>query len=158
MADETTPSRRTGMDRRTFLRRAAVTGAAAAWATPVVQTITARPAWASAGSPAECHYDTGPWFAGGQQMAASGGCVQACKHSDGCGGDPPGPEANVEPCYTVCAAACPDGARSHDRVCCDGSFCDANNWCILNVGKRRRQACYIGNASCSPVTCATGIL
>jgi hypothetical protein len=43
----------TGLNRRRFLRRAAAIGAAAAWATPVVRTITGTPAFAQgvAGSP-----------------------------------------------------------------------------------------------------------
>lgn len=35
-----------GLNRREFLRRAARTGAATAWATPILTTITARPAFA----------------------------------------------------------------------------------------------------------------
>lgn len=44
---------RNGIDRRVFLRRAAAVGAAAAWATPVVNTITGTPAFAqvAVGSP-----------------------------------------------------------------------------------------------------------
>jgi hypothetical protein len=38
-----------GIGRRRFLRKAAVAGAAAAWATPVVNTITASPAFAQVG-------------------------------------------------------------------------------------------------------------
>ncbi len=43
----------TGLSRRRFLRRAAAIGAAAAWVTPVVRTITGTPAFAQgvAGSP-----------------------------------------------------------------------------------------------------------
>jgi hypothetical protein len=42
-----------GIDRRQFLRRAAVTGAVAAWSAPVVKTITGTPAFAQgvSGSP-----------------------------------------------------------------------------------------------------------
>lgn len=49
----------TGMDRRTLLKRGAVVGGAAVWATPVVQSLAA-PAWA-AGSPlaGECGRFTG---------------------------------------------------------------------------------------------------
>ena len=36
-----------GLDRREFLRRAAVTTAAAAWAAPVIQTVSASPAFAT---------------------------------------------------------------------------------------------------------------
>lgn len=40
-----------GYDRRRFLRDAAVTGIATAWATPIVQTIGSTAAFATTGSP-----------------------------------------------------------------------------------------------------------
>ena len=43
-----------GLNRRQFLRRAAVTTATAAWAAPVIQTIVARPAYA--GTPVVCDH------------------------------------------------------------------------------------------------------
>ena len=64
-----------GMDRRQFIRRAAVTTAAAAWAAPVIQTVTASPAFA--GTPEECDHS---------------GCIGACGDTAGgnanCGGPP----------------------------------------------------------------------
>ena len=42
-----TEKERDGFDRRQFLRRAAVAGAAAAWAAPVVKTVVGTPAFAS---------------------------------------------------------------------------------------------------------------
>ena len=55
-----------GMDRRQFIRRAAVTTAAAAWAAPVIQTVTASPAFA--GTPEECDHS---------------GCIGACAGTAG---------------------------------------------------------------------------
>jgi hypothetical protein len=149
---------RRGIDRRTFLRRAAVTGAAAAWAAPVIQTIAARPAFATNGTPAECRHSVGPWFTGGVQQNVGaeddGGCMQACKNATGCDQlvaavDPPS-----DPCQQVCDAACPNVSGSDDRICCDGSFCESNSWCVTDFGQGQREACYTGNATCSPVTCA----
>ena len=145
---------RKGMDRRTFLRRAAVTGAAAAWATPVIQTITARPAFAAAGSAVECTHSTSPWFTGGTQQASTGGCMEACHNATGCATPSADVNPNSDPCGQVCDAACPNGANSNDRVCCDGSFCDSNNWCVTDFGRGNRKACYLGNATCSPIVCA----
>ena len=53
-----TDKERDGFDRRQFLRRAAVAGAAAAWATPVVKTIVGTPAFATdvTGSPKDLSY------------------------------------------------------------------------------------------------------
>jgi hypothetical protein len=72
-----------GMDRRQFLRRAAVTTAAAAWAAPIVQTVAATPAYAS---------HNGTPHAG------------MCTHSP----DPEFPDA--ENCMDTCGAKCGSGA------------------------------------------------
>lgn len=45
------------VERREFLRRAAATGVAAAWAAPIVQTVAATPAFAShQGTPHACQH------------------------------------------------------------------------------------------------------
>jgi hypothetical protein len=53
-----TEKERDGFDRRQFLRRAAVAGAAAAWAAPVVKTVVGTPAFAKnvTGSPKDLSY------------------------------------------------------------------------------------------------------
>ena len=101
MADESG-----GLNRRQFLRRAAVTTATAAWAAPVIQTIAARPAYA--GTPVVCDHS---------------GCIGACGTSGNaqtCGG-PPG---------TVCAAACEStfGCGNGGEICSDPAACAPEGW------------------------------
>ena len=101
MADESG-----GLNRRQFLRRAAVTTATAAWAAPVIQTIAARPAYA--GTPVVCDHS---------------GCIGACATSGNkqtCGG-PPG---------TVCAAACEStfGCGNGGEICSDPAACAPEGW------------------------------
>jgi hypothetical protein len=94
-----------GMDRRQFLRRAAVTTAAAAWAAPVIQTVTASPAFA--GTPEVCDHSA---------------CIGACAASGNantCGG-PPG---------TLCATACGQfGCSEGGQTCTTTAACDPANW------------------------------
>jgi hypothetical protein len=133
-----------GLDRRTFLRRAALTGAAAAWAAPVIQTVAARPAWA-AGTPVDCKHSIGAWFTGGVQQApddaADGGCMQACKNATG---SVSLVNDNSDPCAQVCDAACPNVPNSDDRTCLDGSFCESDNFTVENFGGGDRKVCYTG--------------
>lgn len=93
------------VDRRTFLRRAAVTTATAAWAAPMIQTIVARPAYA--GTPVECDHSA---------------CIGACAMSGNeatCGG-PPG---------DVCMAACGGfGCGEGGQLCSDPAACDPAAW------------------------------
>src|SRR4029077_5523500 len=62
---------RDGFDRRQFLRRAAVAGAAAAWAAPVVKTVVGTPAFASnvTGSPKDLSYVVVFYSCGGESCA-----------------------------------------------------------------------------------------
>src|SRR5262245_20645089 len=100
-----------GMDRRQFLRRAAVTTAAAAWAAPVIQTVTASPAFA--GTPEVCDHSA---------------CIGACAASGNkasCG-RPPG---------TVCAQACGQvGCSQGGQICSTTAACDPSNWaaCVFS--------------------------
>ena len=66
-----TEKERDGFDRRQFLRRAAVAGAAAAWAAPVVKTVVGTPAFASnvTGSPKDLSYVAVFYSCGGQSCA-----------------------------------------------------------------------------------------
>ncbi len=61
--------------------------------------------------------------------------------------------ASALACSQVCDAACPSGRGSDDRVCCDGSFCESTSFVRENWHKEHR-VCYVGGATCSPVTCA----
>lgn len=140
---------RKGMDRRTFLRRAAVTGAAAAWAAPVVQTITAGPAWATNGTPGGfCGHSTGA--VAGQDC--NGGCMAACAIACGrdpdCVGDPEctgTASAAADPeCQVLCDALCPvSRGETECRECCDPSVCSPSAFeCVGGSG-----ASYIGTAA-----------
>jgi hypothetical protein len=147
-----------GMDRRTFLRRAAITGAAAAWATPIVQTVTARPAFAANGTPVECSHSSSPYFKDGELVCDTGGCMQACKSAagcqDDCGSAAGATNENSDACQQVCDVACPEGSSNPlgSRVCCDGSFCDVSSWTLTGCGGPGDTACYVGEASCNGIT------
>lgn len=93
-----------GMDRREFLRKAAITGAVV-WAVPVVKSIAATPAYAqNQGTPACPHSD--PDTAGGSCM---GSCKAAARAQ--CGKD----------CGGGCASICnPNCARGQ----CPPQFCN----------------------------------
>ena len=115
------PQERRGMDRRTFLRRAALTGAAAAWAAPVIQTVTARPAFAQTSSAFTCTHSSSPYVDVHGNLVASGGCLQACQNAN------PNPLL-VAPCEAICDSACPNECTGTDRQCINGDFCDSSNF------------------------------
>ncbi|HEX2294710.1 MAG TPA: twin-arginine translocation signal domain-containing protein [Actinomycetota bacterium] len=104
---------RKSVERREFLRKAAVTGAAAAWAAPIVQTVAATPAFAQTSTtPATCHHSLGG--------ISGGGCMSACQASgSGCGST----------CQNQCNNLCPvqQGAGS-DRLCNCAQACDPAKW------------------------------
>jgi hypothetical protein len=121
---------RKGMDRRDFLRKAAVTGVAAAWAAPVIQTVAATPAFAQTnGSPPEggCFHSVG----------TNGGCMGDGACGGKCGGDQCGGQNNPGPCTTYC----PPGTGG-DNPCCNPGLCEADNFvCSTEPGG---IATYIG--------------
>jgi hypothetical protein len=101
-----------GLDRREFLRRAAVTTAAAAWAAPVIQTVSASPAFATTNGtpqPDGCFHS----IAEGKPN----GCQETCKAQDEICGPPDGA------CQVICGAACnlPENA-------CPPQYCDPACW------------------------------
>jgi hypothetical protein len=101
-----------GLDRREFLRRAAVTTAAAAWAAPVIQTVSASPAFATTNGtpqPDGCFHS----IAEGKPN----GCQETCKAQDDICGPPDGA------CAVICNAACnlPENA-------CPPQYCDPACW------------------------------
>lgn len=90
MSDE-----RKSVDRREFLRKAAITGAAAAWAAPVIQTVAATPAFAqTAGTPAVCDHSA---------------CVAACNTNANCRGER-SPDGSGNLCEFRCRNCCPPGS------------------------------------------------
>jgi anaerobic selenocysteine-containing dehydrogenase len=107
------PDDKKSLERRDFLRKAAVTGAAAVWAAPVVQTVAATPAFAqTSNTPATCHHSLGG--------ISGGGCMSACQGSGGgCGAT----------CSNQCDTLCPvqQGAGS-DRLCRCAQVCDPAKW------------------------------
>jgi hypothetical protein len=95
-----------GLNRREFLRKAAITGAVA-WAIPVVQTITATPAYASHVPCAHSPHDPGDSeFEPGTCMGVCKGRHQSCPPAGGTGGQ----------CADICNANCAQGA-------CPTQFC-----------------------------------
>jgi hypothetical protein len=87
-------SEKKALDRRDFLRKAALTGAAAAWAAPVIQTVAASPAFAqTAGTPAPCDHSA---------------CVAACNTNPSCRGQR-SPDGSGNLCEYRCRNLCPPG-------------------------------------------------
>jgi hypothetical protein len=93
-----------GMDRREFIRKAAITGAVA-WAVPVIQTVGATPAYAGNGT-VLCQHSIGG--------DTGDGCQGACQASDGCGND----------CNDICGPTC----DCPGRFCPCDEICDSANW------------------------------
>ena len=115
------------LDRRTFLRRAAATGLVAAWAAPVVQSVAATPAFATAVGqtpvPNDCFHSVGG--------PDDKGCMSACKKS-GCGGEACD-GLDPDPCNLLyggegpCAYLCAPG-QGGDNPCCNPGLCDPGNF------------------------------
>lgn len=108
------PDDKKSLERREFLRKAAVTGAAVAWAAPVVQTVAATPAFAQSNTtPATCHHSLGG--------PRGNGCMGACQGSSagGCG----------QTCNTQCDSLCPvQQGGGNDRLCRCAQVCDPTKW------------------------------
>jgi hypothetical protein len=108
-----------GLDRREFLRRAAVTTAAAAWAAPVIQTVSASPAFAQTNGtpqPNGCFHS----IAEGKPN----GCMETCKAQDDICGPPDG----------VCAAICNPACNLPENAC-PPEYCDPACWgCDTSAG------------------------
>jgi hypothetical protein len=103
------------VNRREFLRKAAITGAVA-WAIPVVQSVAATPAYARHLGTA-CAHST-PDTLGGSCM---GTCKAVCRATPTCGTD------NGGPCATFCNA----NNVCHQGVCCTNA-CNQGAWTCTN--------------------------
>lgn len=110
-----------GINRRQFIRRAAVTTAAAAWAAPMIQTVAASPAFAGTnGTPAP-----GGCFHSNDDPAQS--CMDACTSACGGGGGEQcdgfgGPAGEVQgPCAVYCTI-------SPGNQCCNPGLCVSSNF------------------------------
>ncbi|MGH2701404.1 MAG: twin-arginine translocation signal domain-containing protein [Actinomycetota bacterium] len=109
-----------GMERREFLRKAAITGATAAWAAPLIQTVAATPAFAQTagtGQPGSCHHSIGG--------DTGEGCMGACQASGqrdlgrGCG----------PACNRACDTLCPvQQGAGNDRQCTSTAACNSTKW------------------------------
>lgn len=123
-----------GMQRREFLRKAALTGAITAWAAPVVQTIAATPAFAqSVGTPTSGCFHSNP--------DPSLSCQDAC-HDAGCSGKQcdgfGGPPGEVQgPCAVYCDI-------SPGNQCCNPGLCNPDNF---TCAKGDPAATYHGSTS-----------
>jgi len=107
-----------GMERREFLRKAALTGVIAAWATPVVQSIAATPAFASTvGS------QRGGCFHSNNDPSQS--CMGACTSTGCLGNQCDGFGHGDGPCHHFC------GTRP-GNVCCNAGLCDPSNFHCSN--------------------------
>jgi hypothetical protein len=112
---------REDLNRRDFLRRAAMTTAAAAWAAPVIQTVAATPAFAQEqGTPPPppgdgCAHSTGP----------NGGCMGAC--ASVCGGNQCGGQGNRNQAAGPCTVYCPPGS-GNENPCANPGLCEPGNF------------------------------
>jgi hypothetical protein len=133
MTEERTPEQRSKeLDRRAFLRRAGMTGLAAAWVAPVVQSIAATPAYATGVGqtpvPEDCfHSDGGETGEGCMGACTAAGCTgEAC---DGVDPDPCNPHYGGQgPCQYLC----PSG-QGGGNPCCNPGLCDPANFECLTV-------------------------
>jgi hypothetical protein len=133
MAEERTPEQRSKeLDRRAFLRRAGMTGLAAAWVAPVVQSIAATPAYAQTvgGTPVpeDCFHSVG----GQTGEGCMGACTAAGCSGEACDGTDPDP---CNPHYGgegPCQYLCPSG-QGGDNPCCNPGLCDPANFECLTV-------------------------
>jgi hypothetical protein len=134
------------LKRREFLRRAAITGAAAAWAAPVIQTVAAGPAYAGS-TPADCFH------------SLNGGCMAACNAcSTGTA-----VEENVDcsnpgsACAQLCCCYCHPG-QGGDNPCCNPELCDPSQFeCVKsNDGSGQIVSVTYGGAvaGCETLACA----
>lgn len=117
-----------GLDRRAFLRRAALTGATVAWVAPVVQTIGINPAFAAA-SPPFCGHSVGGVTGEGCKGAIAAACTGG-NYIGGPGPDAPPPDHCDKPCGAneqICCRACPPG-QGNDNPCCSAAFCDPKSF------------------------------
>lgn len=101
------------LKRRDFIRRAAATGAAAAFAAPMIQSVAATPAFAGTqGSPAP----GGCWHSISLPDKPNG-CMNTCKEQDKICGPPDG----------VCALICNPACNLPENACPD-EYCDISCW------------------------------
>ncbi len=106
------------LNRRTFIRRAAATTAAAVWAAPVIQTVAATPAFAQtqgSPSPGQCFKKTDP------SAGKTNGCIETCIAS-GC-------KHSNEECKTICYGSC-----NLPEEACASEFCDPRCWSCDEAG------------------------
>lgn len=106
---ENEDTQESGVNRRSFIKRAAATGGVVMFAAPAIQTVVAGAAKANtvggASAPPEgCGHSTG----------LNGGCKPACTSvGDGLG----------DPCSDICNVACPVG-QGNDNPCSSDDYCD----------------------------------
>jgi len=120
-----------GLDRRAFLKKAAVTGAAVAWAAPVIQTIGASPAFAAGGT-------------GGDQWSI---CVGACNSAPAkCPPSDPIEDPQNTGCQVICTQLC--GNPNQNLPCCNANAMSSAYFC--SVGGNIHGACYFGSLAGCP--------
>jgi hypothetical protein len=116
-----------GLNRREFLRKAAITGAVA-WAVPVIQSVAATPAYAfHQGSPHPCPHS----FPEGSGESCMGTCQAKCTNCSG-----PGQACNV---WCNSSAVCQPG-----DVCCENA-CNPGAW---TCGPNAQGQCVATFAGC----------
>lgn len=124
---ENTDENQQGLERRKFLKRAAITGAMV-WSVPIVSTLNASPAFAQAGTPPPNTTGTTapPTFCGHSvSVPDTGGCMGACTDpSTGCNGNQCDGFGTQD--ASPCDIGCPQAGG--DNPCCNPGLCDASNF------------------------------
>lgn len=111
-----------GIDRRSFIKRAAATGGITVFAAPVVQTVVAGAARAQVNgatpAPSCIHSED-------EECAGAEGCMETCTGTgSGLGGA----------CAAICDEGCPvQPGASNCRLCVSDDYCDPN--CYESSGR-----------------------
>ena len=123
------------LDRRQFLRRSAVTAAAAAWAAPVIQSVAASPAFAQTqGSASKCFHsiDTAE--------GKLNGCMETCQGAfDAANAGGNGGQCN----HNICGPGC-----SLPENECPASYCDSACYSVQQTGTKNGHPVYTVTFSC----------
>lgn len=120
------------LDRRTFLRRAALTGLATAWVAPAVQSIAATPAFAQTVGrtpvPEDCFHSSG----GDTGKGCMGACIASGCTGEACDGVDPDPCNVPYGGQGPCAFFCEPG-QGGGNPCCNPGLCDPANFECLTI-------------------------
>jgi hypothetical protein len=155
MADELNESQ--GISRRNLIKRGAIVGGTMVWAAPVVNTLTAGPAFASTGTPDACLHSIGRVAGLEGTDCEDEGCMGACQTAcdRGCADQ----LTQAAGCQDACSQLCPNIMGSYpdgspNNSCCNAGVCDLSNWsCTKGQSAAEDAPCYNGPTTGGLFTC-----